>query len=144
VNMQVIHLKIIGDERGSLIAIESNINIPLEIKRVYYIFNTKQGVRRGFHAHRSLIQMLICTSGSCKVLVDDGEKKVDVLLDSPSKGLILGPMTWHEMYEFSPNCVLMVLANEIYDEKDYIRDYNLFLQLYQKEKKSIKKEEEGA
>ncbi|WP_303851736.1 FdtA/QdtA family cupin domain-containing protein [Seleniivibrio woodruffii] len=128
----LIDLRIIGDENGSLIALEENGNVPFDIKRVYYIFNTKVGVRRGFHAHLKLRQLLICTSGSCTVLLDDGRKKVDVKLDSPSKGLIIEGLLWREMYDFSPDCVLMVLADEHYREEDYIRNYDSFMDEVQK------------
>ena len=116
-----------GDERGSLIALESLKNIPFEIKRVYYIFGNKNNVRRGFHAHKNLQQVLIAVSGSCKILLDDGTNKQEVLLDSPSKGLLIKNCVWREMFDFSSDCVLMVLANEVYEESDYIRDYQQFL-----------------
>ena len=118
---------IIGDNRGSLISIESKIDVPFEIKRVYYIFGNKNNVRRGFHAHKNLQQVLIAVSGSCKILIDSGKSKEEVLLDSPKKGLLIKELLWREMFDFSANCVLLVLASEHYDEKDYIRDYNQFL-----------------
>ena len=121
-----------GDERGSLIALESLKNIPFEIKRVYYIFDTKQNIRRGFHAHKNLQQVLIAVSGSCKILLDDGKNKQETSLDSPSKGLLIKDCMWREMFDFSSDCVLLVLANEHYDENDYIRDYNQFLDLWKK------------
>ncbi len=121
--------KVLGDARGSLIAIEENINIPFAIQRVYYIFNTQEGVRRGFHAHKMLRQVLICVSGSCRVLLDDGSEKITIVLDEPSKGLLVEPMIWHEMYDFSPDCVLLVMVNDFYNETDYIRDYHDFMAL---------------
>ncbi len=121
-----------GDERGSLIALESLKNIPFEIKRVYYIFGNKNNVRRGFHAHKNLQQVLIAVSGSCKILLDNGKNKQEVLLDLPSKGLLIKDCMWREMFDFSSDCVLLVLANEHYDENDYIRDYNQFLDLWKK------------
>ncbi len=120
---------IIGDNRGSLISLESMKNIPFEIKRVYYIFDTKEGIRRGFHAHKNLKQVLIAASGSCKILLDDGKNKQEFLLNSPSKGLLIESLMWREMFDFSADCVLLVLASEHYDENDYIRDYNQFLDL---------------
>ena len=116
-----------GDERGSLVAIEESKAIPFEIKRVYYIFKTQNGVSRGFHAHKRLKQLAVCVSGECRILLDDGKEQEDVWLDSPTKGLIIEGMTWREMHDFSEDCVLLVLANERYDESDYIRDYELFL-----------------
>jgi len=118
---------VIGDNRGSLISIESEIDIPFAIKRIYYIFNTKKSIRRGFHAHKNLQQVLIAVSGSCKILIDSGKSKEEVLLDSPKKGLLIKELLWREMFDFSADCVLLVLASEHYDENDYIRDYNQFL-----------------
>lgn len=118
-----------GDERGQLIAIEKRNNIPFEVKRVYYIYDTVQGVRRGFHAHRELEQVLVCVHGSCIIHVDDGSATREYLLDRPDEGLYIGPITWREMYDFSPDAVLLVLASEYYDESDYIRDYDDFLRI---------------
>ena len=125
--IEIIDFEIKGDERGSLIALEGNKNIPFDIKRVYYIFGTKEGSRRGFHAHKKLKQVLVCVAGSCKILLDDGKSKQDISLDNPNKGLLIESMIWREMFDFSPDCVLMVLANEVYDESDYFRDYQQFL-----------------
>jgi dTDP-4-dehydrorhamnose 3,5-epimerase-like enzyme len=116
-----------GDENGSLIALEENKNIPFEIKRVYYIFDTKEGVKRGFHAHKNLEQVLICINGSCDVLLDDGSEKTVIKLENRNEGIYLKKMIWHEMSNFSADCVLLVLASENYDEEDYIRDYQKFL-----------------
>lgn len=127
--VELIDLLIKGDERGSLIALEGNKNIPFEIKRVYYIFDTKNGVRRGFHAHKNLKQVLVATSGSCKILLNDGKDEVVVELNSRNKALQIDKMIWHEMYDFSADCVLMVLADNYYGEDDYIRNYDDFLKL---------------
>lgn len=116
-----------GDERGQLIALEEIKDIPFKIKRVYYMYDTKDGVRRGYHAHKKLEQILICIHGSCKILLDNGSEKKTVLLDKPYEGLYVGKNTWREMYDFSSDAVLMVLASEYYDEADYIRDYDKFL-----------------
>ena len=121
--------KVRGDERGSLIAIEENADIPFSIKRVYYIFDTQAGVTRGLHAHRTLRQVLVCVNGSCKVLLDDGMEKISVVMNNVSQGLLVDPMIWHEMYDFSSDCVLLVLASDFYDESDYIRDYHEFIEL---------------
>jgi dTDP-4-dehydrorhamnose 3,5-epimerase-like enzyme len=126
--IKFIDFDIKGDERGSLIAIEEFKNIPFEIKRVYYIFGTKKGIRRGLHAHKNLQQVAICVRGTCKFLLDNGKNKIkDIILDSPNKGLFIDKMIWREMYDFSDDCVLLVLANEYYDKNDYIRNYNEFL-----------------
>lgn len=124
---QVINFLEHGDNRGTLIALEQKKNIPFEIKRVYYMYDTKEGVRRGFHAHYNLEQVLVCVKGTCKILLDDGQKKEHVLLDSPNKGLYIKSTLWREMYDFSEDAVLLVLASELYDESDYMRDYEEFL-----------------
>lgn len=116
-----------GDSRGTLISLEQYKNIPFEIQRVYFMFDTKEGVRRGFHAHKALKQVLICTSGECKILLDDGKEKKIILLNSPNRGLYIEADIWREMYDFSEDAVLMVVASELYDEEDYIRDYDEFL-----------------
>ena len=124
---QLINFDIRGDSRGSLIALEKEHNVPFDIKRVYYIFDTVDGVRRGFHAHKNLKQLAICVKGSCKFLLDDGTDKNIYNLNEPTKGLYIEGLVWREMFDFSPDCVLMVLADAYYDEADYIRDYANFL-----------------
>lgn len=116
-----------GDERGQLVAIEETIDVPFTIRRVYYMYDTGEGVRRGYHAHQSLEQILICVHGSCKILLDDGNEKEVVTLDKPYEGLYLSNTIWREMFDFSPDAVLMVLASDLYNEEDYIRDYGEFL-----------------
>ena len=116
-----------GDERGQLVALEEYKDIPFEIKRVYFMYDTLEGVRRGFHAHKSLEQILICIHGSCKILLDNGREKKVVPLEKPYEGLYVSNDMWREMFDFSPDAVLLVLASELYDERDYIRDYDEFL-----------------
>ena len=116
-----------GDERGILISLEENLNIPFKIRRCYFMYNLLPGVRRGFHAHKTLRQVLVCVRGSCKILLDDGTEKAVVPLDRPNKGLYIASDTWREMFDFSEDAVLMVLADQLYDESDYIRDYDAFL-----------------
>lgn len=125
--VHLIDLKLIGDERGSLIALEENHNVPFDVKRVYYIFATAEGIRRGYHAHKNLKQLAICVSGNCKFLLDDGTKQKHIELNSPTQGLLIEGLIWREMYNFSPDCVLIVLADDYYKEADYIRDYDNFL-----------------
>lgn len=122
-----IDFNIMGDDRGSLISLEGNNNIPFDIKRVYYIFETTQGTVRGFHANRNSNKVMICTSGSCKFLLDDGKNKSVVALDSPSKGMYVHGLIWREIFDFSEDCVLMVLADTPYTEKEYVRNYDQFL-----------------
>ncbi|HAT8557792.1 TPA: WxcM-like domain-containing protein [Vibrio vulnificus] len=127
-----IDFPVIGDERGNLIALEGMKDIPFEIKRIYYIFDTKQGVVRGLHAHRALKQVAIALKGSCRFLLDDGITKEEIILDCPTKGILIDSCLWREMHDFSEDCVLMVLASEHYDESDYIRDYQHFLEEIEK------------
>jgi dTDP-4-dehydrorhamnose 3,5-epimerase-like enzyme len=126
-DIKLIDLQTHGDDRGSLIAIEEQVNIPFAIKRVYYKFDTLEGVRRGFHAHKDLKQVAIVLKGSCKFLLDDGKERTEILLNNPAQGLCIESMIWREMFDFSADCILMVLADKLYDEPDYIRDYNQFL-----------------
>lgn len=116
-----------GDERGQLIAIEEQKDIPFSIKRVYYMYDTGEGVVRGHHAHKSLQQILVCVHGSCKIRLDNGREKKVVALEKPYEGLYVSNAMWREMYDFSSDAVLMVFASELYDEDDYIRDYEEFL-----------------
>lgn len=115
-----------GDARGMLVAAELHKELPFEIKRIYYIYDVQPGVHRGFHAHKSLEQIMICIHGSCKILLDDGTEKETVVLDKPYEGLYVPKGMWREMYAFSPDAVLLVLASELYSEEDYIRDYDEF------------------
>ena len=126
-NIKRFYFKTHGDSRGQLVAIEQLTDIPFEIKRVYYVYGTREGVTRGFHAHKKLQQMLICVHGSCKILLDDGTEKMVVNLDKPNEGLYVANNMWREMSDFSLDAVLLVLASEYYDESDYIRDYDEFL-----------------
>lgn len=119
----------LGDGRGSLVALEGNKSIPFDIKRVYYIFGTQKGVARGFHAHKQLSQVAVCITGKCRMILDDGNVKEEVWLDSATKGVFIKDMIWREMHDFSNDCVLLVLASEHYDESDYIRDYSEFLKI---------------
>lgn len=126
--IKLIPLQAHGDERGSLVALEEGQNIPFEIKRVYYMFKTKGDVRRGLHAHKTLKQVAIAVRGSCRFVLDNGAERVEVCLDNPAQGLLIESCMWREMYDFSDDCVLMVLADQLYDESDYIRDYAEFLE----------------
>ena len=117
-----------GDDRGQLISLEEYNDIPFRIKRVYFMYDTEEGVIRGNHAHKKLQQILVCIHGSCKIRLDNGKEKKVVVLEKPYEGLYVSNDMWREMYDFSPDAVLMVLASEIYDESDYIRDYDEFLE----------------
>lgn len=121
------HFNIHGDDRGQLVAVEEGNDIPFKVRRVYYLYDTVEGVRRGYHAHKNLQQVLICVHGSCKILLDDGETKEVVELNRPEEGLYIANNIWREMFDFSSDAVLLVLASELYDEADYIRDYSDFI-----------------
>lgn len=127
-----------GDERGQLVALEEFKDIPFQIKRVYYMYDTIKDMHRGCHAHKNLEQILFCVCGTCKVLLDDGMDKKVVILDKPYEGLYISADTWREMYDFSQDAVLMVLASDYYCESDYIRDYDEFKKLVLDEGKRVR------
>ena len=128
--LQFVNFPPLGDDRGSLVALEANKTVPFDIKRVYYIFDTQAEVSRGFHAHINLKQVAVCVTGKCRMVMDDGKQRAETWLDSPTKGLLINNLVWHEMHDFSDDCVLLVLASELYDETDYIRDYVHFMASY--------------
>lgn len=117
-----------GDSRGELVAIEEFKDIPFSVKRIYYMYGVGNDVTRGYHAHKALEQILICIHGSCKIRLDNGKEKKVVLLDKPNEGLYVSNNMWREMFDFSEDAVLLVLASQLYDEADYIRDYAEFLE----------------
>jgi len=117
-----------GDHYGSLVALEGNKEIPFEIKRVYYIYDTAPDAVRGKHAHIALEQVIICLAGSCDFILDNGVTKETIHLDKPNQGLYLRECIWREFTNFSPDCKIIVLASLPYDENDYIRNYDAFLE----------------
>lgn len=127
--INLITFKPLGDERGSLIALEENKAIPFNIKRVYYMFDLDKDIPRGFHAHKELQQVAICVQGNCKFVMDDGSCKEEIVITNNATGILIDKMVWHEMHEFSKDCILMVVASDIYDENDYIRNYEDFIEL---------------
>lgn len=116
-----------GDKRGQLVALEEFKDIPFMIKRVYYMYDTADNVTRGYHAHKSLQQILICIHGNCKIKLDNGKETKIIPLEKPYEGLYVPNSMWREMFDFSSDAVLLVLASELYDELDYIRNYDEFL-----------------
>lgn len=116
------------NQMGSLVSLESQKNLPFQLKRIYYLHGLDPTGHRGKHAHYKLQQIAVCISGSCTFLLDDGIIAEEVALNNPNQGLCLHPMIWHEMYDFSRDCCILVLASDYYDEADYIRDYDVFLQ----------------
>jgi len=120
---------VLGDERGQLIALEENKEIPFAMKRVFYIFGTNSDLPRGEHSHHKTKQFLIAINGSCKVTLDNGKEKETFDLYSRNVGLFQNALIWGTMHDFSEDCILMVLSDHIYDAKDYITDYNKFLKV---------------
>ncbi|MCT7498048.1 sugar 3,4-ketoisomerase [Aliarcobacter cryaerophilus] len=125
--------KVLGDHRGQLVALEANRQIPFNVKRVFYIYGTQEGVPRGNHSHYKTKQFLVAVNGSCKVTLDNGKEKETFDLNKPNLGLFQDALVWGSMHDFSNDCVLMVLADEYYDASDYITDYNKFLKESNKE-----------
>lgn len=127
-NYRLIDLKVNGDERGKLIAIEEYSDIvPFEIKRAYWIFDTDPDFVRGKHAHKNLEQLIVAIDGACEFVLDDGKSQKVITLNRPDKALYVGKNVWREMRNFSYGCKLIVFASEHYNPNEYIRDYNEFL-----------------
>ena len=126
-SIELIKISRIEDTRGSLSFIESSSCIPFEIKRVYYLYDVPSGSSRGGHAHHNLEQLIIAGSGSFTIVLDSGLDRIEVQLDRPYNGLLIRSMIWRELKNFSSGSLCLVLASQHYDEKDYIRDYDLFL-----------------
>lgn len=131
----VLDFKKISDSRGTLVALEENKNIPFDIKRIYYLYSLNDEPR-GFHAHKELRQVALCLNGSCDMILDDGINKKTFRFNSRSQGILIEPMVWHEMHNFTKDCVFLVLASDYYNESDYIRDYEQFKILINKNKKA--------
>lgn len=129
---EIIELQALGDSRGGLVVAEAQKNIPFEIKRVYWIHGTQEGVERGFHAHKALRQVAVAVSGSCQMVLDDGTGAVTLTLNHSDRGVVIEPNVWHYMKNLTPDCVLLVFADAHYDEADYIRDYNEFIRTTKK------------
>ena len=128
--------RIVDDRDGVLCIMNSLQEIPFEIKRMYYINNLDpKSSLRGKHAHRKLRQVIFCINGCFTLTLDDGETQQDILMREDNIGVILDPMLWHTMHDFSSGCVLLVAASDYYDEADYIRNYDEFMRLVREEKK---------
>lgn len=119
----------LGDERGNLVVVEGGIQIPFDIKRIFYIYGSDDTVVRGQHANRRSEFVLINVAGTSKVKVDDGKETRVIELNQPRMGVYLSKMLWKEMYDFSPDSVLLVLSNEHYDADEYVRDYEEYMRL---------------
>lgn len=124
----LLNFKIHGNHEGKLVALEKSDDFPFEIKRVYYIWDTTHNAIRGKHAHRKLEQVIICSAGSCDFILDNGKQRKTIHLSNPAQGLYIKHNIWREFTNFSKDCVITVLASEHYDEADYIRNYDQFLE----------------
>lgn len=124
----ILHFGDLGDERGKLVVIEGGQAIPFEIKRVFYIYDSDATVVRGQHANRESEFVLINVAGKSKVRITDGKEEFVAVLDRPMMGIYIPKMVWKDMYDFSPDSVLLVLASTHYDGGEYIRDYDTYLQ----------------
>lgn len=116
-----------SDRKGNLTVVQNGETIPFDVKRVYYIYDVPGGAGRGSHAHRELSQLIVAASGSFTVTLDDGVCKRAFFLNRPYQGLYVKPGMWRELTDFSSGAVCMVLASDIYNKEDYIRDYQEFI-----------------
>lgn len=121
--VDIIDLDSHSDTRGSLVAIEEGNGIPFQMNRIYYIYNTSPDVVRGKHAHKDLHQVLLCLSGSCDILLDNGVEREIVHLDKPTEGVYIHSFVWREMSHFAPGTVLLAIVDKKYDVNDYVFDY---------------------
>ena len=121
-----------GDIRGKLVALEIGRDIPFTVKRIFYIYDTKENVARAKHANVRTRQVIICQSGRCTVMVDDGRERREIILDRPERGLFIGPMIWRAIYNMSKDCVILVITDDLYDPEEYIRDYGEFKRMAMK------------
>ena len=124
-----------SDRKGNISVVENGITVPFDVKRVYYLYDVPGGESRGSHAHKELSQLIIAASGSFRVTLDDGNVKRSFTLNRPYQGLYVKPGIWRDLDDFSSGAVCMVLASEVYQPEDYIREYNKFLEFRNIEKK---------
>jgi dTDP-4-dehydrorhamnose 3,5-epimerase-like enzyme len=124
----IIEIPKIQDE-GFLCFAEEKKHIPFPIKRFYYIYDVENGAIRGKHAHKETQQVLFCLKGSIKIILDNGKEKEEIILSNPNQGIFLDKMMWHDMVDFQKDTILLIVASDVYDENDYIRDYDNFISL---------------
>jgi len=127
-NIEFVDIPKISDPRGNLAVIEGDI-IPFDIKRVYYLFDVPSDSYRGGHAHKEQFELLIPISGSFSVIVNNGIEKTEITLNKPTRGLLMKSMVWRELIDFSSGAICLVINSGVFDEADYIRDYQEFIQL---------------
>lgn len=132
--INIVHIPKIKDD-GFLFFAQNPDHIPFDVKRVYYITEPVAGLTRGKHAHKKTRQLLFCLRGKVRMLLSDGVRTEQIVLKSPEQGIMLEKMVWHDMLDMDENTILLVLASEKFDPKDYIRDYEEFLDLVQKKKR---------
>lgn len=123
-NCNVIELAKVHNRAGNITAVNGNFDVPFDIKRVYYLYDVPGGETRGGHAHKELHQLIVAASGSFDVIIDDGTNKKTVSLNRPNYGLLVTPLIWRELVNFSSGAVLLVLASMKYTESDYVREYD--------------------
>lgn len=114
------------DQRGSLIALDAQDSLPFTVARIYYLYGLSPKQPRGFHAHKQLQQVAVCLQGRCRFLLESGQQQQEIWLTSPDQGLYLGPGVWREMHDFSPDCLLLVMADRSYDPDDYLNSREAF------------------
>lgn len=129
----ILPLDKIYNRAGNIAIVEGLTNVPFNLKRIYYLYDIPGGEDRGGHAHKELTQLIVAASGSFNVLLDDGKNKKVVTLNRPDYGLLVVPGIWRELMEFSSGSICLVLASELFDEKDYIREYSIFKEFKSKE-----------
>lgn len=125
--INLIELPLKSDDRGDLVFLEAKKHLPFSIKRLFYIFNTRSTMPRGFHAHKKNRLVLICLAGTVVIKLDDGSNVNQIRLNRPNQALLIEPKIWHNLEQFSPGAIVLACASEPYDEKDYIRDYQEFI-----------------
>lgn len=125
-NCKIIELPTFQDGKDGCLSVAEGM--PFQIKRVYYIYDLNNNAVRGKHAHKKLEQVIFCMSGTCIMELDDGINGQSIVLDEPNVGIYMGPKVWHKIYDFSKNCIILVLASDFYDESDYIRKYSQFIE----------------
>ena len=122
-----------ADDRGNLTSLSNNKEIPFEIKRIYYTWNMPNSAIRGGHAHRELDEVMVCLHGSCDFVLDNGKEKITITLDKPNKGLYVPAHIWRDFRNFSPDCVVILIASDYFHPEDHVKDYPEFLDLIKDE-----------
>lgn len=128
-NIELINLPRFTDPRGNLSVVEQNENVPFDIKRVFFTYDVPGGESRADHANKSLIEFIVAVSGSFTVSLDDGIEKKKILLNKPYQGLLVNPMIWRKLEDFSSGAVALVICSDFYNEADYIRDYEEYIKV---------------